>query len=227
MRVLIIDDHPIVFEGCRHLLTDAGADSLLHTQSLADGLRACRDKRPDMILVDLAMRAGALAGLSFIRRLRLYNRQVPILVFSMHDDPLIASEALKIGANGYVVKDAPPEEIAKAFETVRGGSSYLSHALASEIAFLEARRRTSNPIQSMSPRELLVLSQLAEGRSYRQIAANLVLSYKTVANICGRLKLKLGARSLPELMQIAIQHLPTAPRPEHRGAKRQLRDMGE
>jgi two-component system, NarL family, invasion response regulator UvrY len=124
---------------------------------------------------------------------------------------LIASQALKMGANGYLVKDATAEEMVEAFVTLRDGKPYLSHELASEIAFMEARRRTTNPVLLMSPRELRILSQLVEGRSYGQIAANLLISYKTVANTYSRLKSKLGARSLPELMQIAKQHLPATP----------------
>lgn len=209
MQVLVIDDHPIIVEGCRHLLLRAGVTSIHHARTLVDGFRDYRRYKPGLILMDLAIGGKALAGFSFIRRLRLVEPATPILVFSMHDDPLIASQALKIGANGYLVKEAPAEEIVKALETVRDGRPYLSHELASEIAFMEARRRTTNPVLLMTARELGVLSQLVEGKSYGQIAANLLVSYKTVANTYSRLKAKLGARSLPELMQIAMQHLPS------------------
>lgn len=93
-------------------------------------------------------RTGALGGLSFIRRLRLHDTRTPILVFSMHNDPFIVSRALKIGANGYILKDTSGEEIVKAFEHIRNGTPYLSHELASEVAFMEARGRTSNPLRS-------------------------------------------------------------------------------
>lgn len=211
MQVLVIDDHPIIVEGCRHLLLRAGVTEIRHATTLTNGFRSYRRDKPGLILMDLALGGKPLAGFSFIRRLRLVERETPILVFSMHDDALIASQALKIGANGYLVKDAPPEELIKALATVRGGRPYLSHELASEIAFMEARRRTSNPVLLMTARELRILSQLVEGRSYTQIAANLLISYKTVANTYTRLKGKLGARSLPELMQIAMQHLPASP----------------
>ncbi|HEY9520175.1 MAG TPA: response regulator transcription factor [Methyloceanibacter sp.] len=97
-QVLVIDDHPIVLEGCRQLLKFAGVKRIVQTQSLADGFRLYRSKKPDLIIVDLAMRTGALGGLSFIRRLRLHDTRTPILVFSMHNDPFIVSRALKIGA---------------------------------------------------------------------------------------------------------------------------------
>jgi two-component system, NarL family, invasion response regulator UvrY len=211
MQVLVIDDHPIVLEGCTQLLKFAGVKRIVQTQSLAEGFRLYRSKKPDVIIVDLAMRTGALGGLSFIRRLRLHDTRTPILVFSMHNDPFIVSRALKIGANGYILKDTPGEEIVKAFEKVREGSPYLSHDLASEVAFLEARGRTNNPLRSISVRELQIMSLLAEGKPYAQIAADMHVSYKTIANTCSQLKTKLGVSSMPELMRIAIKYLPTMP----------------
>ena len=76
-RVLVIDDHPIVLQGCRQLLEDAGVDDIVQAQTLADGFRLYRVQRPDVIIVDLAMRTGALGGLSFIRRLRLHDQRTP------------------------------------------------------------------------------------------------------------------------------------------------------
>jgi DNA-binding NarL/FixJ family response regulator len=186
-----------------------GTRSVLDARRLADGFRLYRQQKPDLILLDLAIRSRALAGLSFIRRLRAFDPVTPILVFSVHGDPLIASETVRVGANGYVSKDAPIEEIRKAIARVSEGRGYLSHELSSQIAFMEARRRTTNPIRDMSARELQILSQLVEGKSHGQIAANLLISYKSVANTFTRLKKRLGARSLPDLMRIAVQHMPS------------------
>jgi two-component system invasion response regulator UvrY len=207
-RVLVIDDHPIVLQGCRQLLEDVGVDQIQQAQSLADGFRLCRTQKPDVIIVDLAMRTGSLGGLSFIRRLRLHDQQTPILVFTMHSDPVIVSRALEVGATGYVLKDTPPEEVQKAFQRVRDNRPYLSHDLASEVAFMEARG-TTNPLRRMTVRELQTLALVAEGKPYGVIAEHLHVSYKTVANTCTQLKAKLGVRTLPELMRIAIQHLPS------------------
>ena len=210
MLVLVIDDHPIVLEGCQQLLKYSGVQQILQAKSLADGFRLYRSQKPDVIIVDLAMRTGTLNGLSFIRRLRLHDKRTPILVFSMHSDPFIVSLALKTGADGYIVKDTMGEEIVTAFEKVRDGTPYLNHELASEVAFMEARGRTSNPLRSATVRELQILSLLAEGKAYAQIAADLGVSYKTIANTCGQLKTKLGVDSLPALLRIAIEYLPTA-----------------
>jgi len=208
-RVLVIDDHPIVLQGCRQLLEDAGVREIIQAQSLADGFRLYRAHKPNVIIVDLALQVGALGGLSFIRRLRFNDQATPILVFTMHSDPVIVSRALEVGATGYVLKDTSSDEMLKAFRKVRDNRPYLSHDLASEVAFMEARG-TTNPLRRMTVRELQTLALVAEGKPYGVIAEHLHVSYKTVANTCTQLKAKLGVRTLPELMRIAIQHLPTA-----------------
>ncbi len=207
-RVLIIDDHPIVLQGVRQLLEDTGVSEITQAQSLADGFRLYRNQKPDVLIVDLAMRTGALGGLSFIRRMRLHDTTTPILVFTMHSDPVIVSRALEVGATGYVLKDTSSEEVLKAFQRVRENKPYISHDLASEVAFMEARG-TSNPLKKMTVRELQTLALVAEGKPYGVIAEQLHVSYKTVANTCTQLKAKLGVRTLAELMRIAIQHMPS------------------
>ena len=206
-RVLVIDDHPIVLQGCRQLLEDAGVESIVLAQSVAEGFRLYRVQQPDLIIIDLAMQTGAPGGLSFIRRLRLHDPRTPVLVFTMHSDPVIVSRALEAGATGCVLKDASPEEMLKAFKKVGEGKPYLSPDLASEVAFMEVRG-TANPLKRMTARELETLALVAEGKPYGMIAEHLHVSYKTVANTCTQLKAKLGVRTLPELMRVAIKYLP-------------------
>ena len=206
-RVLLIDDHPIVLQGCKKLLEGAGADEVDQAQSASEGFRIYRQQKPDVIVVDLAMQAGALSGLSFLRRLRRIDTETPVLVLTMHSDPMIVGRALELGANGYVLKDAPPEEVVRAFEKILEGKNYLSHDLASDVVFSRLREKV-NRLDRLTPRELQTLTLVAEGKPYGEIAEELEVSYKTVANICTQLKSKLGARTRPELMRIAIQYLP-------------------
>ncbi len=210
-RVLIIDDHPVVLRGAREILESAGATEIVQAQSVAEGFQLYRKRKPDLIIVDLAMRSGVLNGLSFIRRLRLHDQQMPLLVFTMHNDPVIVSRALELGANGYVLKDSTADEFLRAFKTVRDGKLYLSHDLAADVAFNQAREK-ANPIRNLSLRELQTLALVAEGKPYGVIAQHLGVSYKTVANVCTQLKAKFGVNTLPELMRTAIQHLPSITR---------------
>jgi two-component system invasion response regulator UvrY len=108
-RVLVIDDHPIVLQGSMQLLESAGADEIEQPASASEGFRLYRKRKPDVIVVDLAMQAGSVNGLAFLRRLRRIDQQTPVLVLTMHRDPIVVGRALEAGATGYVLKDAPPK----------------------------------------------------------------------------------------------------------------------
>jgi DNA-binding NarL/FixJ family response regulator len=200
--VLIIDDHPIVLQGCRRMLEDAGIKTVLEARDAASGYRLYRRHRPDVVIVDLAMQEGGLRGLDVIRRMRSHDQRSRILVFSMHSDPIIAARALEAGATGYVLKDS--DELMKAFDQVRTGTPYLSNDLAMQVALVRTGVRP-NPLADLTPRELQILSLLAEGKPYGRIADELSVSYKTVVNACSQLKQKLNAKNLPDLIRLAVQ----------------------
>jgi two-component system, NarL family, invasion response regulator UvrY len=204
--VLIIDDHPIVLQGCRRILTDAGVETVLEARDLVSGYRLYRRHRPDVVVIDLAIKRDGLGGLPLIKRIRAHDPRTRILVFSMHGDPIIVARALEAGAKGYVLKDTSSDEFLKAFEQVRSGSPYLSGELAMQVALVQTGVHR-NPLADLTPRELQALALLAEGQPYGQIAVTLNVSYKTVANLCSQLKQKMGARSLSELIRFAVQHV--------------------
>ncbi|PZQ13703.1 MAG: DNA-binding response regulator [Ancylobacter novellus] len=201
---LVIDDHPIVLEGCRRVLLDAGFDEVLEAAAPLAGFKLYRRARPDLVIVDLSIRGSGLAGLTLIRRLRLSDERTPILVFSMHGDPVIARRALKAGATGFVVKDTGPRTLLEAIEKVRRNQPYIAHDMAVQVALLGSRSRAEQA--DLTARELQTLSLLGEGRSYAQIADALGVSYKTVANTCSNLKDKLNAGSLQDLVRVAVMH---------------------
>jgi DNA-binding NarL/FixJ family response regulator len=203
--VLIIDDHPIVLQGCRRVLEDAGVETVLVASDAASGYRLFRRHRPDVLIVDLSLQGSGLAGLELIRRMRAQEPRARILVLSMHSDPIIAARALEAGAIGYVLKDTCSDELMKAFEQVRGGTPYLNDDLAMQVALVRTGVKAS-PLADLTPRELQTLSLLAEGKPYGRIAEELNVSYKTVVNACSQLKHKLNARNLPELIRLAVQH---------------------
>jgi two-component system, NarL family, invasion response regulator UvrY len=200
--VLIIDDHPIVLQGCRRMLEDAGVKTVLEARDATSGYRLYRRHHPDVVIVDLTMQGGGLGGLEVIRRMRSHDPRSRILVFSMHSDPIIAARALEAGATGYVLKDS--DELMKAFDQVRTGTPYLSNDLAMQVALVRTGVR-ANPLADLTPRELQTLSLLAEGKPYGRIAKELNVSYKTVVNACSTLKQKLNAKNLPELIRAAVQ----------------------
>jgi two-component system invasion response regulator UvrY len=208
--VLIIDDHPIVLQGCRRILQDAGVENIIEARDLVAGYRLYRRHRPDAVIVDLELHHRGLGGLSLIQRIRRHDPRTRILVFSMHGDPAIVSRALEAGALGYVIKDTSSEELVRAFEQVMAGTPYLSGELAMKVALARTGLKR-NPLNDLTPRQLQTLTLLAMGKPYGQIASELNLSYKTVANVCSELKHKLAAKNLPDLIRIAVQLVPDTP----------------
>jgi DNA-binding NarL/FixJ family response regulator len=207
--VLVVDDHPIVLQGCRRMLVDAGVTAVLDARDVASGYKLFRRHHPDVVIVDLAMQGSGLGGLPLIRRIHAHDPSTRILVFSMHSDPIIVARALEAGATGYVLKDTSAAELMKAFEKVRAGTPYLHEDLAMRVALVHTPSR-HNPLAELTSRELQTLSLLAEGKSYTVIAEELNVSYKTVVNVCSQIKQKLDVRSLAELVRSAVRLLTTA-----------------
>jgi two-component system, NarL family, invasion response regulator UvrY len=210
-RVLVIDDHPIVLEGCRQLLHNAGIGDVLVANSVTTGYRAFRRHNPNVVVIDLALEDKSLAGLDFIRRLGPANDKLGILVFSMYGDPIIVSRALQAGASGYLVKDHAADQLVEAVITVAAGRPYLAHDMAMKLVLL-GKRMGYNSFEQLTPRELQTVSLLAKGKSYREIAETLGVSYKTVANTTSHLKTVFGAHTLAELVRLSVVDQMTADR---------------
>ena len=205
--VLIIDDHPIVLQGVRRVLEDAGVKPVLEARDVTSGYRLFRRNRPNVIIVDLGMQGSVLGALDVIRRMRSHEPSTCILVFSMHNDPTIVARALVAGTTGYLLKDTSSDELMKVFDQVRSGKPYLSEGLAMRVA-LFGTGMGLNPLVDLTSRESQMLSLLAKGKTYSSIAEELGVSYKTVVNACLHLKRKLGAKNLPELIRVAVRLLP-------------------
>ena len=180
---------------------------MLEARGVVSGYRLYCRRHPDVVVIDLKMGARNLGGLSLIRRIRLRDPRTQILVFSAHDNPAIMTSALEAGASGYLLKDSASEELARAVEQVRAGKPYLSHRVAIQVALRQSNPQP-NALANLTQREIQTLTLLSQGRSYDLIAAELGISYKTVVNTSYRLRLKLGVRSLPELILKAIELLP-------------------
>ncbi len=204
-RVVVVDDHPIVLQGARRLLEDAGAE-VQGAACLPEGYRAILRHRPEVAVIDLAFPGRDLAGLALIGRVRKRAPATRVLVFSMHADPAVVARALAAGAVGYVLKDAPAGDLVRAYEQVRTGRPYLDGRLATEVALLQADPRRSL-LGTLSARERRILALLAEGRGYAAIAEDLSVSYKTVTNSCAALRQRLGVATLTELTHFAVRHV--------------------
>lgn len=203
---LVIDDHPVTHLGCNRLLRDAGFEYVFEASSCEEGYRIATRQQPQFIVLDLGL--PGVGGLAMIERLLDKTAASKILVFSMHEDPIFAARALEAGAHGYLTKNSKPEDFTNAIRTIRAGRVYLEHEMATQLAMMNAGHGR-NPISHLSPRELQVLQLVGKGRSHSEIADQLNISYKTVANTCTQLKHKLGVKKLPDLIRIAIENAHT------------------
>ena len=201
MRVLIVDDHPIIVSGCRALLEGEGDIEVVEAQDGAAGYAAYFDVEPDVAIVDINL--PGYSGLELLRRVIERAPDARLIVFSMNDDPIVAARAIEAGAKGYIAKNDDPALFAGAVKVVAKGGRYLHPEMARRIAFLRADP-SPDAISNLSARELEILRLLAAGRTMAEIADALDVSYKTVANNCTQLKQKLGARSAMDLMRIAL-----------------------
>lgn len=215
---LVIDDHPVTHLGCRRLLTGLGYDTVLEASDAAEAYRTLDRSAPDLIVLDIGL--PGVGGLQMIRPLLDRVEGVRILVFSMNTSPAFAARALEEGAHGYLAKNSPPESFLTAVRRIEAGQVYLAANLAIDVA-THTVRRTANPLNALTGREHQVLRLIGQGMDYTGIAAELNVSYKTVANACTAIKRKLSARTLSDLIRIAVQNdLETSHLAEEPGARR-------
>ncbi|ATQ69772.1 MULTISPECIES: response regulator transcription factor [Methylosinus] len=200
MRVLIVDDHPIIVSGCAAILAAEGDIESRDAGDADSGLAAFLDWRPDVTVVDINL-PGA-SGFELTRRILRHDAQARVVVFSMNDDPIFAARAIEAGARGYVAKNDDPFLLLKALREVAAGGLFLMPRMANRLAF---DKTLADPLAGLSARELEILRMLGKGLSLSEIAEAAHVSYKTIANSCSLLKRKLGARTPMDLVRIAIE----------------------
>jgi DNA-binding NarL/FixJ family response regulator len=201
MKLLIVDDHPIVRAGLRRLLAAEPQMDIREAATGQEALGIFREFRPDLVILDLSL--PGIGGLEVISRLKAEDAGVRILALSMHDNPMYVARVLQAGAKGYVSKNAPPDQILEALNRVAAGRNYIEYNIAEELA-LWSIHTSPHPLKNLSPRDLEILRLLGEGGSLPEIAEAIGVSYKTVANHCSQLKAKLGAARTADLIRIAI-----------------------
>jgi len=200
IRVLVVDDHQIVRDGLRRILS-AHADLEVAAEA-ADGdaaLALVRAHHYDVAVLDMSM--PGLSGIDLIRRVRREKPALPLLVLSMHGERQYAARAMKAGAAGYLNKDSAAEQLVDALRKVAAGGVYLSDRAAQSL--VESGRRAGG---ELSDRELEVLRLLAEGLGPTEIGERLHLSVKTVSTHKARAQEKLGLSGTAELVRYAIEN---------------------
>lgn len=204
IRILVADDHVIVRAGLVQLLSGQTDLTVVAEASNADEtVAAIRDCGCNLVLLDLNMPGDS--GVPLIARLHTAQPDLPILVLSMHQDPMIVSRALKAGASGYLSKGSPVSQLLDAVRTVAGGGKVLDPLLVPSLVFAP-RRDVQAPHEALSDRELQVLGLIAAGLRVGDIADQLHVSAKTVSTHKMRLMHKLGIDNVAGLVRYADEH---------------------
>jgi two-component system, NarL family, invasion response regulator UvrY len=202
MRVLIVDDHPIVASGCRALLAGDAAISILEASDAESGERVFVAEKPDVSVLDINL--PTVSGFELARRILAHTASARLIMFSMNDDPVFAARAIEVGAKGYVSKSGDPNDLVEAIHEVGKGGVYLPAAIARSVAFAGPAFAQS-PLSKLTSREIEILRLLSAGKSLSEIAWLVHSSYKTIANTSSIIRQKLGLRSSSELVRFAIE----------------------
>ena len=204
IRVLIVDDHPLIRIGLAEVLTAEGGIEVSQASSLAQLNEALARQVPDVLVLDLSMPSGN--SLDAIPELRRQFPNLAILVLSVHSEQQAGVKAILAGALGYLNKASAPEQLVTAVRQVSIGNRYVSQALGSALAeYLFRGQSDRQPHESLSEREYTVLLKIAQGFTTAEIAEQLTLSPKTVGTYRARVLEKMGILTTAELTRYVVE----------------------
>jgi DNA-binding NarL/FixJ family response regulator len=206
IRVLLVDDHPVLRKGLGQMI-NAEADLMVcgEAEDASKAFEAVGALTPDVAVVDISLKRGN--GIELIKNVKARYPNLAILVLSMHDEALYAERALRAGSLGYIMKEEATEQVIIAIRRVVTGEIFLSERMKSRMLQQLANGRGKivvSPIEQLTDRELQVFRLIGEGRSTRQIAAELHLSVRTVEAYREYIKDKLSLKNSTELVQHAF-----------------------
>lgn len=206
IRVVIVDDHPLVRERLAHLIRQE-PDMIVcgEADNVARGRQIVESERPDIAVVDITLKGAS--GLELIKDLKVMGVDVPVLVLSMHDEALYAERAFRAGARGYITKSEASEDVMGAIRRVLDGEVYASEAFASQLLknLVETgKSKRGSVLNELTDRELEVFHLIGQGRTTQEIAMTLNLGSKTVDTYRARIKEKLNLKNAAELHHRAV-----------------------
>ncbi|MCK9284987.1 MAG: response regulator transcription factor [Rhodocyclaceae bacterium] len=204
VRTIVADDHALFRSGLIRMLAEL--PDIRVVAEAADGdqtLAAVAGVAADLLILDLTMPGPT--GVPLIEKIRVVCPQLPILILSMHDEPVTVRRALRAGASGYVTKNVDIDILGEAIRSVTGGEQYVDPNLAVGLAFTPRKTAGSSPGLGLTNRELEVLTLIVEGMALKDIAERLNLSPKTVTTHKANLMDKLGIENNAELIRYALE----------------------
>jgi DNA-binding NarL/FixJ family response regulator len=205
MRVLLADDHAVVRRGLQQIIATRGTWKVVGEAASGEELLALlRNVDADVLVLDVSM--GDRSGLDLLSSIRELRPNLPVLMLSMYAEEHYALRALRAGAQGYIQKDRPPEEIIAAIERVAARRTHVSEAVMEQMAATISGARSEHPHELLSRREFQVFQLIAAGRSVSDIASILNVSVKTVSTYRTRIMEKTGFRTNAEIIAYAVRN---------------------
>jgi DNA-binding NarL/FixJ family response regulator len=205
IRIVIADDHAIVREGLKRILSSA--EDMVVLAEAGDGaevMQRVRGAEFDLLVLDLSM--PGRSGMELIRLVKAERPRLRILVLSMHQELQYAVRAIKSGASGYLTKESAPAQLVLALRKIAGGGAYISAEVAEQLALGAMPGAAGATHETLSAREFEVFRMLAAGESVTDIAAKLSVSVKTASTHKANLMHKMGLHNQTELLRYAIRH---------------------
>jgi len=202
IKVLMIEDHPIVRDGCRQVFARRPDIALYEAESAASALAANREQQPDIIILDIGL--GESNGFDIMAALQVENAAAKIIIFSMYEAARFVTRALELGARGYITKSDDPKVVIAAIDKVYGGGVFLGPSVAQALALANVSP-AADPLRELTAREREVVALLGDGKTLTEIAAFLDISYKSAANLIAAIKQKLAIASSPALIKFAVE----------------------
>lgn len=205
MKIMIVDDHPVVRQGIRLILAShPGIEVVAETGTAAATLEKLRTTPVDLVVLDLNL--PDQNGFVVLKDIQHRHPGLPVLILTMQPEEHMAVRALKAGANGFLNKESAPEELVKAVLAVFQGRRYISPKLAEWLALEVGGHRESVPHERLSDREFQVMCLLASGKGVTAIAAMLHRNPNTISTYRARILSKMGMESNADLTQYATKH---------------------
>jgi DNA-binding NarL/FixJ family response regulator len=204
IRVLIADDHAVVREGIRHVLSsDTGFEVVGEAADGTNAVALAQSLHPDVVVLDLSM--PELSGLEAAAQIRAGAPRTAILILSIHDHEEYVVQSVRAGAQGYLRKDAPPAELRAAIRALSAGDDYFSAPVARTLSSARRQKEDSQSrMATLTPREKEVLVEIARGSSNKDIANHFRISVRTVESHREALMKKLGLRGVASLTRFAL-----------------------
>ena len=205
MRILIVDDHAIVRQGLRQILTESDEAIVIKEADCgAEAIRQVREGEWDVVILDISL--PDRNGIDTLKQIKKEYPRIPVLMLSMHEEGLYAIRALKAGASGYITKQSAPSELMTAIHQVARGRKYLTATLAEAMADSLGTNYDKPLHEILSDREYQTLCLIASGKSLTDVAEEMSLSVKTVSVYRGRLLEKMKLKNNAELTHYAIKN---------------------